>query len=1301
MSLLAPYTNRELFSEHFLTRRLRELPAWEAAKVAAAPLLFSFRELLQKERKKLPKYNEEQLRHHWLDPIFAALGAVWDPEPALPTDAASLAPDYLFFDDEGTRTEAHKHLTVGARGAYFTKASVISDAKRWGTPFTAAAKGQKSPRQQLNEYVLFSGVDWGVLTDGAKFRLTHRSVAGKLDRFYEVDLIECLDSPNDEHFLWFFLFCSPLGWRRGPDGRLLDRILEGSVKYAKEVGAGLADSVYETLEIVARGFIRKGDSHPLPELRGECLTLLYRLLFLFYAEDRELLPVTQESYVPYSLRALAGEVAAHLDAGKGYSRNGSLLWGKLKALFDIVDEGDAHLGIPPYNGGLFEPEKHPLLAITGPGDEAVAQAIDLLARTRSAPRERIDYRDLDIRHLGTIYEGLLEYRLKVAEQEKRIVTDRKGLKKVVNAELEEVAALPESERVHKGELYAVTDNEERHVTGSFYTPDYIVEHVVQEALTPLVAGKSPVEILRLRVLDPAMGSGHFLLAAVDFLAQAYSLARIETGEDEDGLTSDDELAQARRLVVEHCIYGVDLNPMAVELAKLALWLATMAKDRPLTFLNLHLRAGNALVGIPVAKVGALASVRNGRRARRVSATDQNELPLFGQKFRGRLPVMINDILAIFAKDTRTKKDIKDKENYELTIEHVRAPFIDVADVQALLLMPELVAEVDAAVEQVRPIGKVADEEKERAQNARLEFGTLVELIETPDKLFNAKTGYMHPLLKLARRERVERRWLHWELVFPEAFSDAHGQPRLDAGFDAVIGNPPWIRQESLQRDKSALEALYPNVFHGVADIYVFFVAAGMQLLAKGGRLGFVLPNKWLKADYAEGLRTFLTEKCKPLSLVDFGHAPVFPDADTFPCILSATWKDDAPAADLQFAPVSREDLTHIEKGVHLTMHVRERRYPVASKQLRPEGWYPVPPEIAVLMAKIQKNGTPLEKYTGHSPIYGLKTGFNNAFYFDDVAKNALVHESKKAVDQLFKPFLRGANLERWRAEWANEWMLVIASSENVSWPWSKAASEEAAEVIFEATFPAIHGHLKKHEAALRAREDQGRFWWELRSCDYYALLEKPKVVYQEISFHSCFSNESQGFYLNNMVHFIPGADSSVLATLSSRLLWWFLSFAAPKKKDDALALHGFLIAGLPIAKGCGGYVDQLAYATASRQARTRSFLDWLRLEMELPKASQRLQSFWRLSDVGLARELKKAGLKLTSAALARVRDEFVPAKAEVLATFTGIRDLERATQQLVYDAYGLTPEEVALVERTLPPRDPMQVLDQEFVPFED
>jgi hypothetical protein len=708
--------------------------------------------------------------------------------------------------------------------------------------------------------------------------------------------------------------------------------------------------------------------------------------------------------------------------------------------------------------------------------------------------------------------------------------------------------------------------------------------------------------------------------------------------------SDDELARYRRTVAEHCIYGVDVNPMAVELAKVALWLKTMAADRPLTFLDHHLKCGNSLLGLRLAEIGADHGASK--------AGDGRQANLYLQTFQARLPTMLDDVLKILERETRDREDVQLKQSWDRAVEEIRAPFVAVADVYL--------------AEQFGIKAKVV--------------GDLLWLLHEPAKVLG------HPAAVAAGPKAREKCFFHWELMFPEVFFDRHGQTRADAGFDAVIGNPPWVRQESLKEDKTALWALYPGVFDGVADIYVFFIGAALALLAPEGRFGMILPNKWLRANYAEPLRRHLVEHYQPLELTDFGHAPIFPDADTFPCILVARHRT-SDNESLRFFAVPPEV---VETRVNLGILVRRGAYPVNRSLLQPDGWRTVPPEVGRLLEKIQQKGQPLKEFCGRSPLYGVKTGFNEAFLIDQLTRDRLVAEDP-ACEPIIKKFLRGRDIERWHPRWGGEWMIALRSSFNHAWPWSASGTD--AEKVFKRTYPSLHRHMKSFEMPVRARQDQGTHWWELRSCDYYDKIESPKIVYQEIQFHSWFAIDEDAVYLNNLVHFLPVADWGLLAVLNSSLIWWYMEKTAPHKKDEAYALHGFYVETLPIVRASGVQAKALHARMHERQLAEARFLDWLRLEIGLDKPSRKLETFWKLNDAGLAGEIKKAGLRLSPAALERVRNEFHSIRAEILSLVGKSTKLERLVHQMVFELYGLTPEEIDLLRRTPVPRDPLRLLD--------
>jgi hypothetical protein len=196
-------------------------------------------------------------------------------------------------------------------------------------------------------------------------------------------------------------------------------------------------------------------------------------------------------------------------------------------------------------------------------------------------------------------------------------------------------------------------------------------------------------------------------------------------------------------------------------------------------------------------------------------------------------------------------------------------------------------------------------------------------------------------------------------------------------------------------------------------------------------------------------------------------------------------------------------------------------------------------------------------------LTGLKTGFNEAFYIETPLRNAMLKDDPSS-EHLFKKFLRGRDVKRWFSVWDDQWHIVIPSSHNRAWPWSNAASETEAETIFAAMHPPIHAHLKQFEQPLRARQDKGKYWWELRACDYYDDFAKPKIVVQCIAYYSQFAFDEQGLYANNKAIIIPTSDFYLLAVLNSRIIWWIVNRTFQHMKDEGLSVDVQFLKRLPV-----------------------------------------------------------------------------------------------------------------------------------------
>jgi len=348
------------------------------------------------------------------------------------------------------------------------------------------------------------------------------------------------------------------------------------------------------------------------------------------------------------------------------------------------------------------------------------------------------------------------------------------------------------------------------------------------------------------------------------------------------------------------------------------------------------------------------------------------------------------------------------------------------------------------------------------------------------------------------------------------------------------------------------------------------------------------------------------------------------------------------------------------------------------------------------MRKIRDNGVPLAEFAGVKPLYGIKTGLNEAFLIDTPMKERLVREDPRSAE-IIKPYLRGQDIKRWTPEWNGFWMIVLKSSDDHAWPWSDAGN--GAEEVFRQSYPSLHGHMKPLEGRLRKRQDKSRYWWELRACDYYDAFEQPKLMGQQIQFYPQYGLYSEKVLTNNKVFFLPSADHWLLALLNSPLMWWYNWRYLPHMKDEALSPVGRLMEKLPVALPTDEMraetepaVEQLISLTKSEQDARRDMLHWLRLEFGVEKSGQKLEDFASLNVDVFIEEVRKRRLKsegrLTPAALRVLRTSYSEMATPVRENRAEAAKLERRLSDLVNEAYELTPDEANLLWATAPPRMP-------------
>jgi type I restriction-modification system DNA methylase subunit len=850
------YNNRSLFSDYYLRELVRGDPHWNDMLAGVVALRQRVAEVYKRGTPGIEQASEAEVERRLIRPVLDALAHVYEAQPNVRSAEGTKTPDYGIF----ATVEDRKKAAEAGIDNYWKHALAVGDAKAWDRSLDRRLKGpgdpftNHNPSYQIDFYLRATDLKWGILTNGRLWRLYYRDLSYRLDVYYEVNLPELLEQ-GDEEFTYFAAFFAQKAFLRDEQGGcFLDRAYKGSLAYATSLSKALKDNVYEALRLLTEGFLRFPSNGLAPEdldrIRENAFVVIYRLLFILYAEHRGFLPLENLDYRgTYSLQALAKEIAQKVDGQAGLSPAASGYWSRLQDLFRMIDAGDAALGIPPYNGGLFEESRHPELGQWRIGDSYLARAVDMLTRAAAAERTGrgfVSYRELSIRELGSIYEGLLEHRPRIAEEPMVVVRDDKTERVIPESEAQGKNVLG---RYEPGEVYLTLHRGERKATGSYYTPDYIVKYIVANTLGPLIeekklSGGDLVEAtLALKVLDPAMGSGHFLVEATDFLARTLveALGGAPTEPEED------DIRWARREVVERCIYGVDLNPLAVELAKLSLWLHTVARDKPLNFLDHHLRCGNSLVGAWVKELGALpgqATPKIKRAGRKALQVQPNTL--WQGWFYQNVATAVDNYFRIGEFSTDTLQAIRTKENLYEVGRTALERYFQVANVWTSICFGNGVPlqEYDNLLSNIRA---VKDEWENQAR---------------------------HGWFQRAQEIGEARRFFHWELEFPEVFFDRNGQRLENPGFDAVVGNPPWlgIRTGELEPELVNWLRLRFKCAIGQFDLAAIFLDFGCLLASERGVAGMVVPKRLGTNESYESLREVLVVRRKLLAAIDLGVA---------------------------------------------------------------------------------------------------------------------------------------------------------------------------------------------------------------------------------------------------------------------------------------------------------------------------------------------------------------------------------------------------------------------------------------------
>jgi hypothetical protein len=826
-------------------------------------------------------------------PAFAQEVLGWEPGDLVPVDGGDPQTDLLIiplpeYNESLRPTYAVKEISpkedgkpwlmlvqVIPTGANFDKI-VTEDSRQW----------QATPHHRFERLLRETEVPIGLLVNGTHLRLVYapRGETSGYATFPVAYMSQVAGRPIFAAL--YMLLCAERVFGFGlanPTKQSLSGILADSRKYQNVVSTQLAEQVLAALYELVRGFQAADDQRHGELLRevlanapnhvyAGLLTVLMRLVFLLYAEDRGLVsgdPVYANFYSVTGLferlRADAGRYPDTMDQRYG-------AWAQLLTLFRLIYEGGSHAGlhIPAREGYLFDPDRFNFLegrpyrfrrseAEARPeGSPPIPNVSDgvifrVLNNLLILDGERLSYRTLDVEQIGSVYETMMGFNLRVAEGRSIAIKPTKSHGAPTTVNLEALLAAKPADRARwlkaetdqsvtgqalealkkagsLDELLAALDkkiawhatpsvvpkgamvlqpSDERRRSGSHYTPRSLTEPIVRTTLRPVLerlgANPKPEQLLDLKICDPAMGSGAFLVEACrqlgDELVKAWHVHQQVPKLPPD----EDEILHARRVIAQRCLYGVDKNPMAVDLAKLSLWLATLAKDHPFTFLDHALRPGDSLVGLTQEQIACF----------HWAPKKQRDL------FRKQVEEKMKHV-------TRFRQEILASRD-DVFYEYLRSR-LEYADEQ--LSLARLAGNVV-----ISAFFSADSDRKRQAPLEELEVKMAAYL--SPQGKMEDRQPLAHAEAELLTGERPIQPF-HWWMEFPEVFLRENG------GFDAIVGNPPFAGKNTLIKGSREgyvdwLKMVHEES-HGNSDLVAHFFRRAFNLLRRDGCFGLIATN---------------------------------------------------------------------------------------------------------------------------------------------------------------------------------------------------------------------------------------------------------------------------------------------------------------------------------------------------------------------------------------------------------------------------------------------------------------------------
>ena len=831
-----------------------------------------------------------------------------------------------------------------------------------------------------------------------------------------------------------------------------------------EVDAAFLEEIAGWREILARNIALRNPDLSTEDLNYAVQAIVNRLVFMRICEDRGIERLMK-------LQDLL---------------NGERVYPRLCEFFRQADER--------YNSGIFHFEKEP--GRESPDTLTLNLLIDDkplkdIIKRLYYPDSPYEFSVLPAEILGQVYEQFLGKVIRLTEGHRAVVEDKPEVKKA---------------------------------GGVKYTPVYIVDAIVKKTIGPTLEGKTPLAVVLISVLDPACGSGSFLIVAYQYLLDWH-----------------------REWYLKNLVPLLDsgMKPSSPEIRQM-------------------------LPG---------ATNETGRKGRK----KEPELPIFqgrGGEWRlttaERKRILLNNIYGV---------DI-DRQAVEVT--------------KLSLLLKVLEGENDET------ISKQLKLFQERA------LPDLGNNIKCGNSLIEWDILKDNPGLTQEEIERINP--FDWDKEFPEIFQRG--------GFNVVIGNPPYVRQEGLIEFKGYFQKHY-TVYQGTADLYTYFIERGVSFLEDGGFFSYIVANKWMRANYGQPLRRWLKGQCIE-EIIDFGDLPVFQGATTYPCIIRIIKK--APQESFEVTQVRTLDFQSLYD------YVKENHYRMNQLALDDKGWSLADDRTQALLAKINSKGVPLGEYIGGKIYRGILTGLNEAFVIDTATREKLIAEDPKSAE-LIKPFLAGRDIKKYEQPKNDKFLILIPRG------WTREKSDNAHNGLawLKENYPAIANHLLPFAEAAEKRYDKGEYWWELRACDYYSEFEKPKIIIPAIVRAASYAYDKSAIYSNDKTSIIPTNDLYLFGIINSKVADIVIHSISSTKQGGYFEYKPMYVSKIPIHT-----IDYSNPFDVTLHDRMVSLVDQM---------------------LSLHKQLQEA----------RTPQDQTRLQRQIEAT-------DRQIDALVYELYGLTEEEILIVE---------------------